>query len=61
MTARQWEILQLLANGHDTAFIALHLNISQRTVKNDVAFICHEWGARNRTHAVAIAIRRGLI
>jgi DNA-binding NarL/FixJ family response regulator len=54
-------VLRLLAEGQSTAAIADALAYSESTIKNMVHDLVHRLGARNRTHAVALAIRGGLI
>jgi two-component system NarL family response regulator len=61
LTRRQREILQLLADGGSTAFAARELGLSEETVKTHTKNILGRLGARNRTHAVAIALRECLI
>ena len=58
---RQREILQLLANGESTTVAARELDLSEETVKTHTKNILARLGARNRTHAVAIALRESLI
>ena len=58
---RDLTVLQLLADGHSTAAIAGALAYSESTVKNLVHDLVHRLGARNRTQAVALAIRAGMI
>ena len=58
---REVEVLRLVAEGHDTVEIARKLNYSERTVKNVIHQITQRLGLRNRPHAVAYAIRRGLL
>jgi len=53
--------LRLLADGMDTGQIAQRLSYSERTVKNILQGMLTRLGLRNRTHAVAHAIRLGLI
>ncbi|WP_173163143.1 response regulator transcription factor [Phytohabitans suffuscus] len=60
-TERELEVLRLLADGLDTAEVALKLNYSQRTVKNIIYGVMTRFGLRNRTHAVAYAIRGGAL
>lgn len=60
-TDREIDVLRLLAEGCDTAEIANQLAYSERTIKNvihDVTSRCH---LRNRSHAVAFAMRSGVI
>lgn len=61
LTRRQREILQLLANGESTTFAARELDLSEETVKTHTKHAMARLGARNRTHAVAIAVRECLI
>ena len=61
LTAREVEVLQLLAEGLPNKSIATRLGISDQTVKFHVASICGKLGAANRTQAVRLAVRRGLI
>lgn len=58
---REVTLLQLLAAGADTAEVAKRLCYSTRTVKTVVADVTTRLGARNRTHAVVIALRDGII
>lgn len=60
-TEREVEVLRLLAEGLDTGEVALKLNYSQRTVKNIIYGVMTRFGLRNRTHAVAYAIRTGAL
>jgi two-component system, NarL family, response regulator len=61
LTRRQREILQLLANGESTTVAARELGLSEETVKTHTKNALGRLGARNRTHAVAIALRETLI
>ena len=61
LTAREVEVLQLLAEGLPNKSIATRLGISDQTVKFHVASICGKLGAANRTQAVRLAVRRGLV
>ncbi|MFI5028990.1 MAG: response regulator transcription factor [Solirubrobacterales bacterium] len=61
LTHRQREILQLLADGESTTVAARELGLSEETVKTHTKNIFARLGARNRTHAVAIALRESLI
>ena len=61
LTRRQREILQLLANGESTTVAARELGLSEETVKTHTKNALARLGARNRTHAVAIAMREALI
>lgn len=61
LTTRELQILQLIAAGEDNAAIAVALSIHSGTVKNHVHHILAKLGARTRTHAVAVALQRGLV
>ena len=61
LTERELGVLRLLADGHDTAEVGKQLFYSERTVKNIVHDLTSRLDLRNRTHAVAYAIRQGLI
>lgn len=61
LTRRQRQILQRLANGESTTIAARELDLSEETVKTHTKNIMSRLGARNRTHAVAIALRESLI
>jgi DNA-binding NarL/FixJ family response regulator len=61
LTRRQREILQLLADGESTTFAARQLDLSEETVKTHTKNALARLGAKNRTHAVAIALRECLI
>jgi DNA-binding NarL/FixJ family response regulator len=61
LTRRQRQILQLLANGESTMVAARELDLSEETVKTHTKNALARLGARNRTHAVAIAMRECLI
>jgi len=53
---REVEVLALVAQGHTNAEIGAALYISEETVKSHLRHIIAKMGARNRTHAVAIAV-----
>lgn len=61
LTERELSVLRLLADGKDTAEVGQELYYSERTVKNIVHDLTSRLELRNRTHAVAYAIRQGLI
>ncbi len=61
LTAREREILQLLADGMSNADVAERLFISQETVKSHVRHILTKLEADTRTQAVAIALREAMI
>lgn len=58
---REIDVLRLLAEGADTGEIARELAYSERTIKNIIHDLTVRLGLRNRTHAVAYAVREGLI
>ncbi len=61
LTAREIQVLELLAEGLPNKAIATRLRISDQTVKFHVSSISGKLGAANRTDAVRRAVRRGLI
>ena len=61
LTGREAEVLSLLAEGLQLDEIAHRLGIGVETVRTHVRNASARLGAANRTHAVAIAIRQGLI
>jgi DNA-binding NarL/FixJ family response regulator len=61
LTDREIKVLKLLADGFDTAEVGHRLFYSQRTVKSIVHDITTRLNLRNRTQAVAYALRQGLI
>ncbi|QFZ22269.1 helix-turn-helix transcriptional regulator [Saccharothrix syringae] len=61
MSDRETEVLRLIADGFETREIAEKLCYSQRTVKSILHDITNRFQLRNRAHAVAFALREGLI
>lgn len=61
LTPREVQVLRLVADGHDTSEIAQELCYSERTVKNVLHDLTTRLQLRNRSHAVAYALREGLI
>jgi DNA-binding NarL/FixJ family response regulator len=61
LSPREIEVLQLVADGHDTSEIATRMCYSERTVKNVLHDLTTRLQLKNRTHAVAYAMREGLI
>jgi DNA-binding NarL/FixJ family response regulator len=60
-TARQLEVLTLVALGHPNKRIALELGIAERTVKLHVTALLEALGASNRTHLLVRAREQGLL
>lgn len=61
LTARELEILEMMAEGMSNRVIASRLKISRYTVKFHVASILTKLAARSRTEAVTVGVRQGLI
>lgn len=61
LTARELEVLQLLAQGLPNKLIAQRLHISEHTAKFHVSAIMTKLNAASRTEAVTVAARRGLL
>jgi DNA-binding NarL/FixJ family response regulator len=61
LTAREIEVLQLIATGCKNKQVAATLGIADETVKVHMRHIMEKLGAADRTQAVAIAVRRGII
>lgn len=61
LTPRELEVLQLIGNGSKNKQIADQLSISENTVNFHIKNIVDKLGANDRTHAVTIAVRRGLL
>ncbi|GAA5058478.1 response regulator transcription factor [Streptomyces sp. SID10815] len=61
LTAREVDVLRLVAEGLDTGEIAGKLSYSERTVKNVIHGLTTRLHLRNRAHAVAYALREGYI
>jgi LuxR family quorum sensing-dependent transcriptional regulator len=61
LTARESEVLRWVANGKSAREIGEILDITKRTVDEHVQVAIRKLGATNRTHAVALALRDGLI
>jgi DNA-binding NarL/FixJ family response regulator len=61
LSEREVEVLRLVADGLDTTEVAGRLCYSERTVKNVLHDVTTRLRLRNRTHAVAYALRHGLI
>ena len=61
LSEREVAVLRLVADGLDTLEIAEQLSYSERTVKHVVHAVTTRLHLRNRSHAVAYAVRQGLI
>jgi DNA-binding NarL/FixJ family response regulator len=61
LTARELDILKLIARGNANKEIAAQLSIREDTVKSHVGNILDKLGANDRTHAVIIGLKRGII
>lgn len=61
LTARELEVLHLIARGNTNIAIADALHVSEQTIKTHVKSILAKLGANDRTHAIALATRRGFI
>lgn len=61
LSSREVDVLRLMADGFDTQEIAAELAYSERTVKNVIYAVTDRLRLRNRSHAVAYAIREGVI
>ena len=61
LTSREVEVLQLIASGNANKAVAAQLSISEETVKQHVKNILSKLAANDRTHAVTIGLKRGII
>ena len=61
LTTRELEVLQLIRDGYRNKQIAEQLSIAETTVNFHIKNIVSKLGANDRTHAVTIAVRRGLL
>jgi len=61
LSAREVEVLQLVAGGASIAGIAGQLNVSLHTVRNHVQSVIRKCGAHSKLEAVALALREGVI
>jgi len=61
LTPREMQVLQLIRDGSKNKQIADQLSISENTVNFHIKNIVDKLGANDRTHAVTIAVRRGLL
>jgi len=61
LTPRETDVLRLIALGKANKEIAAQLGLSEQTVKSHVKNILNKLAANDRTHAVTIALKRGVI
>jgi DNA-binding NarL/FixJ family response regulator len=61
LTAREVNVLRLIAGGNANKEIAAQLSLTEETVKHHVKNIFTKLGANDRTHAVTIGLKRGII
>lgn len=61
LTPRQREVLRLIADGGDAPSIAAQLGLSVATVRNYMQAILERLDCRSQVHAVAVALRNGII
>jgi len=61
LSPRETEVLEYIAEGNSNKAIAQALGISNQTVKNHTTSILRKLAANDRTHAVVLALRRGII
>ncbi|WP_162827146.1 response regulator transcription factor [Pseudolabrys taiwanensis] len=60
MDANELEALKLFANGRSAEEIAAEMNVSRSMAQHYVRVAARKLGARNRVHAVALAVRMGM-
>jgi len=61
LSQRETEIVRLAAEGYRDREIARELILAEYTVKDYMVKLRYKLGARNRTHAVALALRSGIV
>ena len=61
LTAREIDVLRLIARGNANKQIAAHLSIAEETVKSHITRLLDKLRANDRTHAVTIGLQRGII
>jgi DNA-binding NarL/FixJ family response regulator len=61
LSPREIDVLKLIASGNANKMIASHLSITEETVKGHVKNILAKLAANDRTHAVTIGLKRGII
>jgi DNA-binding NarL/FixJ family response regulator len=61
LTTREIEVLRLVASGHANKEISARLFINEETTKTHIKNILAKLGAKDRTHAVSLGLKRGII
>jgi len=61
LTPKEIDVLRLIASGNANKEIAAQLSLTEETVKSRVKNILDKLGANDRTHAVSIGLKRGII
>ena len=61
LTERELDVLRAVAAGNSNKIVADRLDISEETVKSHMRTILSKLSANDRTHAVTIALKRGII
>lgn len=61
LSEREVTVLQMISDGCETREIARRMCYSERTVKNIIQDVTQRFGVKNRSHAVAFAVRNGLL
>src|ERR1700730_11764058 len=61
LTSRELEVLKLVASGYANKVISAHLDINEETTKTHIKNILAKLSARDRTHAVSLGLKRGII
>src|SRR3984957_10795211 len=61
LTTRELEVLRLVASGYANKTISAHLDINEETTKTHIKNVLAKLGARDRTHAVSLGLKRGII
>jgi DNA-binding NarL/FixJ family response regulator len=61
LTSREIQVLQLVASGYANKAISAKLEINEETTKTHIKNILAKLGARDRTHAVSLGLKRGII
>ena len=61
LTTREIQVLRLIASGHANKEISTRLSINEETTKTHIKNILAKLGAKDRTHAVSLGVKRGII